>query len=129
MLALTFTRILTRGQPLGPAVAVVCCIIQKRLDLHICHRVSRDFATVGQLVGLRGEWQTLMAFVTKSPTPSEQPPTLSKAMRATAKLGGFIGRKSDGEPGFKVLWRGLMRLQDIVETWTLTHPIQDVGNA
>lgn len=68
------------------------------------------------------EWQALMAFTTKSPTPPEQPPTLHEAVRAIAKLGGFIGRTSDGEPGVKVLWRGWIRLQDIVETWLLTHP-------
>jgi len=68
------------------------------------------------------EWHALMAFTTKSPTPPEQPPTLHEAVRAIAKLGGFIGRKSDGEPGVKVLWRGWIRLQDIVETWLLTHP-------
>jgi hypothetical protein len=75
------------------------------------------------------EWQALLAFTTKSPTPPEQPPSLREAVRAIAKLGGFIGRKSDGEPGVKVLWRGWLRLQDIVETWTLTHQTQDVGNA
>ena len=75
------------------------------------------------------EWQALMAFATKSSTPPEQAPSLREAVRAIAKLGGFIGRKSDGEPGVKVLWRGWQRLQDIVETWTLIHPSQDVGNA
>jgi hypothetical protein len=68
------------------------------------------------------EWQALMAFATKSPLPPQQPPSLREAVRAIAKLGGFIGRKSDGEPGVKVLWRGWLRLQDIVETWTLIHP-------
>lgn len=76
------------------------------------------------------EWQALMAFTARSPTPPESPPPLREAVRAIAKLGGFIGRKSDGEPGVKVLWRGWMRLQDIVETWLLIHPPQqDVGNA
>ncbi len=43
-------------------------------------------------------------------------------LRAIAKLGGFIGRKSDGDPGVKTLWRGWQRLQDIVATWSLFHP-------
>ena len=29
-----------------------------------------------------------------------------------AMLGGFIGRKSDGEPGWQTLWRGWIRLLD-----------------
>jgi hypothetical protein len=74
------------------------------------------------------EWQALTAFTSKSQTPAPSPPTLQQAVRAIAKLGGFIGRKSDGEPGVKTLWRGWQRLQDIVATWLLFHPAQDVGN-
>jgi len=36
-----------------------------------------------------------------------------------AKLGGFLGRKNDGEPGIKCLWKGLKRLFDIAQTWQL----------
>ncbi len=36
-----------------------------------------------------------------------------------AKLGGFLGRKGDGEPGVKTIWRGLQRLHDIAHTWKL----------
>lgn len=32
------------------------------------------------------------------------------ALRAIAKLGGFIGRKGDGEPGWRTLWRGFEKL-------------------
>jgi hypothetical protein len=56
-------------------------------------------------------------------------PTLHEATRWIAQLGGFLGRKSDGEPGVKVLWRGWMRLQDKLDTWRLFHPPHDVGNA
>ena len=42
---------------------------------------------------------------------SGQPFTLRDAVRAMAKLGGFLGRKSDGEPGVKTLWRGYRQLQ------------------
>lgn len=34
-----------------------------------------------------------------------------------ASLGGFLGRKSDGEPGTKSLWLGIQRLDDIAATW------------
>ena len=37
--------------------------------------------------------------------------TLRDAVRVMAKLGGFLGRKSDGEPGVKTLWRGYRQLQ------------------
>ena len=32
----------------------------------------------------------------------------------TAKLGGFLGRKGDGEPGTTTIWRGLVRLDNMV---------------
>jgi hypothetical protein len=31
-----------------------------------------------------------------------------------AQLGGFLGRTSDGEPGTTTVWRGLVRLDNIV---------------
>jgi hypothetical protein len=31
-------------------------------------------------------------------------------LREVAKLGGFLGRKSDGEPGWITIWRGLNKL-------------------
>jgi hypothetical protein len=44
---------------------------------------------------------------------------LRQAVRWIARLGGFLGRKSDGEPGITVIWRGWQRLQDIADTWYL----------
>ena len=39
-----------------------------------------------------------------------------------AKPGGFLGRKSDGFPGCKSLWRGLEKLDTIVEAWRMFGP-------
>jgi hypothetical protein len=75
------------------------------------------------------EWHALTAFTDPSHLPAAAPPTLRQAVRAIAKLGGFIGRQSDGEPGVKTLWRGWQRLHDIATTWSLLHPPPDVGNA
>ena len=33
-----------------------------------------------------------------------------------ARLGGFLGRKSDGEPGVKTIWTGLQKVQVAAET-------------
>ena len=45
--------------------------------------------------------------------PPEQPPSLRAMIRAIGRLGGFLARKSDGEPGTETLWRGLQRMDDI----------------
>jgi len=39
-----------------------------------------------------------------------------------AKLGGFLGRKGDGEPGAKVLWKGLNELNIVLEHYKYLSP-------
>jgi Transposase DNA-binding/Transposase Tn5 dimerisation domain len=40
--------------------------------------------------------------------------TVRDFVRGVATLGGFLGRRGDGEPGVRTLWRGYQRLQDMV---------------
>ncbi|HDH10934.1 MAG TPA: IS4 family transposase, partial [Nitrospirae bacterium] len=63
------------------------------------------------------EWKALVAYKTQNPIPPEKPPTLREAMHMVASLGGFLGRKSDGEPGTQTLWLGLQRLDDMTGMW------------
>lgn len=63
------------------------------------------------------EWKALVAYKTRNPKPPSEPPTLREAVRMVGSLGGFLGRKSDGEPGTKTLWLGLERLDDITSMW------------
>ena len=37
--------------------------------------------------------------------------TVYEFFRQVAKLGGFLGRKHDGEPGWQTVWRGFKKLQ------------------
>lgn len=69
------------------------------------------------------EWKALVGFITKNPVPPKAPPSLRDAMRLVAKLGGFLGRKGDGEPGTKTLWLGLQRLDDIAAAWKVFSEI------
>ena len=39
--------------------------------------------------------------------------TMYEYYREVAKIGGFIGRKSDGEPGWQTLWNGEMELTQL----------------
>jgi hypothetical protein len=68
------------------------------------------------------EWQALYCMVNKTPNIPDNPPTLNEAIRMIAKLGGFLGRKGDGQPGVMVLRRGMKRLHDISQMWLITHP-------
>jgi hypothetical protein len=59
------------------------------------------------------EWKALLTFVNRNPHVPAAPPSLREATRLVAGLGGFLGRKCDGEPGTQTLWLGLQRLDDI----------------
>jgi len=65
------------------------------------------------------EWKALVAYITQNPKPPETAPTLREAIRMVATLGGFLGRKGDGEPGTKSLWLGIQRLDDLSSMWKL----------
>jgi hypothetical protein len=74
------------------------------------------------------EWEALYCTIKRTHQPPEEPPSLQQAVRWIAQLGGFPGRKSDGEPGVMAIWRGLRRLEDISSTWLLLKPSKDMGN-
>ena len=80
-------------------------------------------------------WQALYATIHHTTVVPSSPPTLAQAVRWIAQLGGFLGRKGDGEPGVKTIWRGLRRLEDIAATLQLMRGGQppprsrDMGNA
>jgi hypothetical protein len=60
------------------------------------------------------QWQTLYRHQYPKRVLPMRPPELKECMQWLAKLGGFIGRNSDGEPGVKTIWRGLRRLKDLL---------------
>lgn len=41
--------------------------------------------------------------------------TVYTFFREVAKLGGFLGRASDGEPGWQTVWRGYRKLQSLLD--------------
>jgi hypothetical protein len=47
------------------------------------------------------------------------PRTLREAMRAVARLGGWEGYPSAGEPGVKSLWQGLRDLERLADGWQM----------
>lgn len=58
------------------------------------------------------EWKA--AFVLNRKKPPEAPPKLNTVVRLIAQLGGFLGRKHDGEPGAKTFWLGMREVYTFV---------------
>ena len=100
------------------------CVVAWRLHwLTYINRTAPDLPCTHILTTV--EWQALYMRIHKTsafPTPL---PTVRQAVRWIAKLGGFLGRKSDGEPGITAIWRGWQRLQDLASIWQVVvneHP-------
>jgi hypothetical protein len=68
------------------------------------------------------EWQALYCVIHHSATLPTTPPTLRQAVRWIARLGGFLDRPSDGDPGPIVLWRGFQHLADHTTMYHLLKP-------
>jgi hypothetical protein len=73
----------------------------------------------------KNEWQSLYVLVHKKADFPKEIPTMKEAIRWLARLGGFLARKSDGEPGVKTLWRGCRTFYDIIEGVNLLNNISN----
>jgi hypothetical protein len=62
------------------------------------------------------EWHSVYGIVMKK-EPPKKPPSLNEMVRMIASLGGFLGRKGDGNPGPKTMWIGLQRMKDFAIAW------------
>jgi hypothetical protein len=61
------------------------------------------------------EWQVLYVQATGDvPTPATPVPTVAQAVKWIGRLGGHLGRKRDGMPGVRTLWRGWRDLAILV---------------
>ncbi len=85
-------------------IGVICVQAVRLLQLHDVARTAPD-TPARNVVPL--EWLAVLALVLRNPRPLK---TVRDFMRALASLGGFLSRKSDGEPGWKTIWRGLETL-------------------
>ena len=63
------------------------------------------------------EWKALYCYSHQTKQLPPQPPPLGEAVQMVGKLGGHLGRRSDGPPGTQSLWTGLQRLADLAAMW------------
>lgn len=63
------------------------------------------------------EWKALYAFHYPTMKLPPKPPTLREAIRLIARLGGFLARKGDGEPGIKTIWLGFAELERLARLY------------
>jgi hypothetical protein len=93
---------------LAPLLGVLSVVAVRILQL-------RWWSTVGAAAAAE-EAATPAELVVLRRLPERMGPieTARDFVRGVARLGGFLGRRHDGEPGWQTLWRGYQRLQDMV---------------
>jgi hypothetical protein len=81
---------------------------------------SRHHPNVSCEVALTtSQWKVLFILIHKKKEIPLEPPTLQQAVNWIGRLGGHLGRKADGPPGLKVVWRGYHKLNDATQVYEI----------
>jgi len=78
-----------------------------------------------QLMFEPDEWKA--AYILNRQKLPDKPPTLNEVLRLVARLGGFLARKGDGEPGVKTIWLGMQRVLDFAAGIRFSRELQAQG--
>jgi len=89
---------------LEPVIGVICVQAVRLLQLRDVARRSPNTPAKGFVPA---EWLETLQRIRRRPIALQ---TVRDFLRAVAGLGGFLGRKCDGEPGWLTLWHGLETL-------------------
>jgi hypothetical protein len=83
---------------------------------------SRQHPTVScEFLLTKNQWQTLYMLIHKTNNLPTHPPDLQQAVTWIGRLGGHLGRKSDGPPGMKTVWLGYQQLVVAATIYELTN--------
>jgi hypothetical protein len=109
-------RQLKTRQRLEAMVGLLSVVSVRLLQLKSAARIEPD-CPARRIIPPR--WISLLQAARKY-TKTKNGLTVGQFYRELAKLGGFIGRKSDGEPGWITVWRGWQKLYLMVRGAELT---------
>lgn len=79
-----------------------------------------------QLMFEPDEWRA--AYILNQKRPPDTPPTLNEVVRLVARLGGFLARSGDAEPGVKTIWLGMQRILDFAAGVRFSRELQAAGS-
>lgn len=72
-----------------------------------------------EVVLTKAQWITLYMLIHSNKQKPKQPPSLQQAVMWIGRLGGHLGRKSDGPPGLKTVWQGYQQLCNAASVYEL----------
>lgn len=115
---------LTTGDRFMPCIAIYC-IVAWRILLLTHYARSAPETNVEALFDTI-EWHYAYAKVHKK-RPPKQAITLGEMVILIARMGGFLARKCDGNPGPKTIWQGLHKLNNLIEAHELQSLVKTCG--
>jgi hypothetical protein len=104
------TSQLETADRLEPLIAILGVVATRLLNAKLLARSRPDSFEAATSFG-----PTVLELLEKKLGPPKGGWTNRNVIRAVARVGGFIGRKSDGEPGWQTIWRGWQRLRWMCE--------------
>jgi hypothetical protein len=114
---------LERGDRLETLIAVLAVVAVRLLSTKLLARSRPESFEAAASFG--GE---MLELLEKKLGPPKGGWTNRNLMRSVARLGGFIGRQHDGEPGWQTIWRGWQRLMWMCQgVDTLTQHLKRCG--
>jgi hypothetical protein len=97
-------RLYRTGERLAPAIGLLSVLAVRLLQLKTVARRNPDQPAAGVVPK---DWLAAVPLLLKKRRTIH---TVRDFVRALAQLGGFLGRKGDGEPGWQTIWGGLEKL-------------------
>src|SRR3954464_4185108 len=109
-------RRLTQADRLVPLLGALAIVAVRLLTL-------RDAARHDSTAPADAPAAALKVLAAKLHRPAECFETNRAFLRGVAQLGGFLARRSDGDPGWQTLWKGWSVLMTLVEGYELAQTI------
>lgn len=81
---------------------------------------SRHYPDIScEVILTKPQWIALYMLIHNNNNLPQQPPSLWQAVMWIGKLGGHLGRKSDGPPGLKTVWQGYQQVCNAANIYEL----------
>lgn len=109
------------AERLAKVVALYAPVAVRILQLRDLSRLAPDAPCT--IVLSQEQWRALWTWIhRKRPRRDAKPPSIRQATLWIGRLGGHLGRKSDGMPGVRTLWRGWRDLDLLTVMYILGDP-------
>ncbi len=105
---------LRKAERLEPLIGLITVIGTRLLQIKFLGRTDREAKAKTHIPAA---WVRTMELL--RPNLNTKSLTVYHFFRELAKLGGFLARKCDGEPGWQKIWKGYRKMQQTLDTMRL----------